>query len=232
MSPVKAAKYETQKPSTCRATLFRCKFSLMFPVFHLVWSTCRATKTFVARWRKLLRKVERGSTLALLLIFQQTHNLSRNKFARALANQPISAPHFFNPQQCFCCATSGSCKVKNGNIVKNLQRNNDTWQVDGFCISYFAALNWAGSISEISLLFFLKFVCVHTITRAGLAIEIFTKKEVARQDLGNRVTAVDQARMKLPKQLETLKAHKPYLLYGAWERENKLCHCYIPPSSL
>ena len=39
--------------------------------------------------------------LALLLVFYQTHNLSRNKFARALANQPISALHFFNPQQMF-----------------------------------------------------------------------------------------------------------------------------------
>ena len=39
--------------------------------------------------------------LALLLVFHQTHNLSRNKFARALANQPISAPHFFNLQQMF-----------------------------------------------------------------------------------------------------------------------------------
>ena len=39
--------------------------------------------------------------LALLLIFHQTHNLPRNKFARALANQPISAPHLFNPQQMF-----------------------------------------------------------------------------------------------------------------------------------
>ena len=29
---LKAAKYETQKPSTCRATLFRCKFLSMFPV--------------------------------------------------------------------------------------------------------------------------------------------------------------------------------------------------------
>ena len=39
--------------------------------------------------------------LALLLVFHQIHNLSRNKFARALANQPISAPHFFNLQQMF-----------------------------------------------------------------------------------------------------------------------------------
>ena len=32
---LKAAKYEIQKPSTCRATLFRCKFLSMFRVFHL-----------------------------------------------------------------------------------------------------------------------------------------------------------------------------------------------------
>ena len=32
---LKAAKYEAQKPSTCRATLFRCKFWSMFRVFHL-----------------------------------------------------------------------------------------------------------------------------------------------------------------------------------------------------
>ena len=37
--------------------------------------------------------------------FHQTHNLSRNKFARALENQPISAPHFFQPQQMFCCGS-------------------------------------------------------------------------------------------------------------------------------
>ena len=45
---VNAAKYEIQKPSTCRATLFRCKF-------HLAWSTCRATIQFVAGWRNAAR---------------------------------------------------------------------------------------------------------------------------------------------------------------------------------
>jgi len=39
--------------------------------------------------------------LALLLVFHQTHNLARNKFARAQANQPIRALHSFNPQQMF-----------------------------------------------------------------------------------------------------------------------------------
>ena len=61
---VNAAKYEIQKPSTCRETLFRCKFLSMFPVFHLARSNCPATKTFVADWRKVLRKVERWSTWA------------------------------------------------------------------------------------------------------------------------------------------------------------------------
>ena len=35
-SSVKVAKYEIQKTSTCRATLFCSKFLSMFPVFHLV----------------------------------------------------------------------------------------------------------------------------------------------------------------------------------------------------
>jgi len=37
--------------------------------------------------------------LALLLLFHQTHNLSLNRnLLHTLANQPISALHFFNPQ--------------------------------------------------------------------------------------------------------------------------------------
>jgi len=39
--------------------------------------------------------------LALLLVFHRSHNLAPNKFARALANQPIRALHFFNLQQMF-----------------------------------------------------------------------------------------------------------------------------------
>ena len=36
---VKAAKYEIQKPSTCCATLFCCKFLSMILIFHLARST-------------------------------------------------------------------------------------------------------------------------------------------------------------------------------------------------
>jgi len=39
--------------------------------------------------------------LAFLHVFHQTHNLARNKFARALADQPIRALHFFDQQQMF-----------------------------------------------------------------------------------------------------------------------------------
>ena len=60
---------------------------------------CYGLKKVVAKRRA--RVYFERQILALLLVFHQTHNLSRNNFARALANQPISALHFFNPQQMF-----------------------------------------------------------------------------------------------------------------------------------
>ena len=108
----KAAKYEIQKPSTCRATLFRGKFLSMFPVFHLARSTWPATKTFVAGWRKVFRKVARWFTLSnkLWLCFSFFIELTTCHATNAAildphkANQPTSTLHFFNPQQ-ICCAT-------------------------------------------------------------------------------------------------------------------------------
>ena len=60
---------------------------------------CCGLKKVVAKSRA--RVYFEQQILALLLVFHQIHNLSRNKFARVLANQPISAPHFFNLQQMF-----------------------------------------------------------------------------------------------------------------------------------
>ena len=60
---------------------------------------CCGLKKVVAKRRARVNFEQQS--LALLLVFHQTHNLSRNKFARARANQPISALHFFNPQQMF-----------------------------------------------------------------------------------------------------------------------------------
>ena len=103
--------------------------------FHFHWgakywipkpSTCRATKTWtiVASSRKQLRKVERGSAF-YFDVFPQIHNLSHNKFARALANQPISGLHFFNPQQMFFVAGQVDyARWKTRNMDQNLRRNN------------------------------------------------------------------------------------------------------------
>ena len=60
---------------------------------------CCGLKKVVAKSRA--RVYFQQQILVLFLVFHQTHNLSHNKFARARANQPISALHFFNSQQMF-----------------------------------------------------------------------------------------------------------------------------------
>ena len=130
------------KPSTCRATLFRCKFSSVCPVFFTLHDQLIAQQKHNCGLKKFVVK-SRGRVyfeqqiLALLLIFHQVHNLSCNKFACAIASQPISALHFFNPQQMFLLWVKVSTQ---GEKRENLQRNNVARQVEGFCILYFAAL--------------------------------------------------------------------------------------------
>ena len=96
-SHLKTANYEIRKPSTGRETLFRCKFwadvSYFLPcvinlsgnIYFLlrVEESCCEKKTACQSW-------------TLLLVFHQTRNFDSNQ-----ANQPISALHFFNPQQMF-----------------------------------------------------------------------------------------------------------------------------------
>ena len=99
---------------------FVASFSRCFPFFTLrLGSTCRATITLVAGWRKLLRKVERGSTLSKqfwlcccflikLATWRKTNLLvlwQINQSARCIS---------LTCNKCFCCGSSGSCKVKNG----------------------------------------------------------------------------------------------------------------------
>jgi len=60
---------------------------------------CCRLKKFVPQSRARVYFVQQ--ILALLLVFHQTHNLARNKFARVLAIQPIRALHFFDLQQMF-----------------------------------------------------------------------------------------------------------------------------------
>ena len=62
-------------------------------------NNCCGLKKVVAKSRA--RVYFGQQILSLLLVFHQTHNLARNKFVRALTNQPIRALHFFNPQHMF-----------------------------------------------------------------------------------------------------------------------------------
>ena len=102
---LKVAKYEIQNPSLSRNIVSLQVFvdvSRFSP--HVInlsrnKNICCGLKKVVAKSRA--RVYFEQQILALLLVFHQTHNLLRNKFARTLANQSISAPHFFNPQQMF-----------------------------------------------------------------------------------------------------------------------------------
>ena len=142
----------------------------MFPVFSPCVINLSRNKNICCGLTKVFAKSRtrvyfEQKILALLLVFHQNHNLSRIKFSYALANQPIIAPHFCNPQQMFLLlkvdprSTFGKkfrlpttnvfvarqvehAKLKRGNIDQSLQRNNVAQQVEGFCISYFAALKW------------------------------------------------------------------------------------------
>ena len=117
----------------------------MFRVFHLAWSTCRATKTFVAGWRKLLRKVERGSTLSnkfwlccsFFIKLTTWHGTNLLELWQS-TNQSIA---FLQPAtNVFVADQVDNVRWKTRNIDQNLQRNNVARQVEGFCISYFASL--------------------------------------------------------------------------------------------
>ena len=86
----KAAKYEIQKPSTW----FVASFRRCLPFFTLRDQLDQQQKHLLPLKKVVAKSRARvyfeQQILALLLVLHQTHNLSRNKFARALANQPIN----------------------------------------------------------------------------------------------------------------------------------------------
>ena len=100
------AKYEIQKLSTWHVNIVSLqvwvdasRFSPCMIILSRNKNICCGLKKVVAKSRA--RVYSEQQILALLLVFHQAHNLSRNKCARVLANQPISALRFFNPQQMF-----------------------------------------------------------------------------------------------------------------------------------
>ena len=102
---IKAAKYETKTLKLSRNISLQVfvdvsRFSPCVINLSRNRNKCCGLKKVVAKSRA--RVYFGQQILALLLVFHQTHNLSRNNFARALQiNQSARHAHFFNPQQMF-----------------------------------------------------------------------------------------------------------------------------------
>ena len=105
MNNDKDGEMRDKNPQLVAQHCFVASFCRCFPFFTLhdqpdpQQKICCRLKKVVAKSRA--RVYFEQPVLALLLIFHRTYNLSRNKIARVLLNQPISAPHLFNPQQMF-----------------------------------------------------------------------------------------------------------------------------------
>ena len=99
-------------------------------------------------WRKLLRKVETGSTLSnkfwLCCSFSSKSQLVAQQICMCLSKSTNQRAAFINPQQMFLLQikliTQGEKRETSIKTDQNLLRNNVARQFEGFCISYFAAL--------------------------------------------------------------------------------------------
>ena len=147
----KAAKYEIQKTLNLARNIVSLqvwvdvsRFSPCMINLSRNKNICCGLKKVVAKSRA--RVYSEQQILALLLVFHQAHNLSRNKCARVLAIQPISALHFFNPQQMFLLRvkliTQGE---KRETSTKTCNETMLRAKLRVFCTSYFAAFIEGGA---------------------------------------------------------------------------------------
>ena len=149
----RAAKYEIQKPSTCRATLFRCKFWSMFRVFHIAWSTWSATETVVAGRRSaalwLVDLPEREQICcAPSCEFDEKRATKPTFVAQCRQCQPalyISQQLSSTRNKCFCCTTSWLRTVKNGKHRPKLATKQCCKPSWGFLYLVFRRLYWSES---------------------------------------------------------------------------------------
>ena len=120
----------------------------MFPVFHLAWSTCRATKTLVAGRRKVVAKsrarvyfnLSNKFWLCCSFFIKLTTCRATNLLMPYKSTNQHAA--FLQPAtNVFVAGQFDQPRWKPRNIDQNLQWNNVAQQVEGFCISYFAALS-------------------------------------------------------------------------------------------
>ena len=106
----KAAKYEVKKPSTCRSTSSRCKVWVDVSSFSPCVINLSRNKNICCGLKKVVAKSRaqdyfEQQILALLLVFHQTHNLSRHKFARALKINQSAHRISSTRNKCFCCGS-------------------------------------------------------------------------------------------------------------------------------
>ena len=120
----------------------------MFRIFHLAWLTCRTTlKNICCGLKKVVPKsrarvyfwatnfgfVARFSSNSQLVAQQIWLCPSKSTNQRAAFLQPAT--------NVFVAGQVDHARWKTGNTDQNLQLNNVARQVEGFCISYFAAFN-------------------------------------------------------------------------------------------
>ena len=103
---------------------------------------CRATKTSVAGWRNAARWLvvllgaDPRQVASLIKNQQQSQNLLLKVDPRSTFRNNFLQP----ATRIFVARQVGHARWITGNIGQDLQRNNVTWQVEGFFVSYFAAL--------------------------------------------------------------------------------------------
>ena len=112
-------KYKIEKLSTCRATLFCCKFWVDVSRFHLAWSTCHATKMFCCR-------LEKCSALIAWCGSKTSCKFDEKQATKPKCVAQSRRTLCFSQQLCstcnknICCVTSMSRKWKMGNIDPKL----------------------------------------------------------------------------------------------------------------
>ena len=138
----------------------------MFPVFHLARSTWSATKTFCCGLKECSALIGWfawcGSNMAAFVARQVVSSMKNEQQSQNLLLKVDQRSTFHNTflqpaTNDFVAEQVDRAMWKTGNINKNLQRNNVAWQVEGFCISYFAAfirissgtiLNFTGAVFQ------------------------------------------------------------------------------------
>ena len=112
----KAAQCEIQKTLNFLRNIVLFKFWVMFRVFHLAWSTCRAAKTLVASWRNI--EIRRADWLICLVWMRDKFEFDEKRATKPKFVTQSRPALYFSQQlsltrnKCSWCAKSWSRKVK------------------------------------------------------------------------------------------------------------------------